>query len=263
MLRLRHRFALSLLCVAPLGVVGACDDDDAPAKKAKPTDAGSDGSDASDAGDADAGPDKGPFGERVPVTGEQQLTGLHGTVNVVRDKNGWVHIFAHDVEDVMRVEGWMMAVDRGGQLEIARRLATGRLAELLAVASPGQIDDDITMRTIGLHRAAAEIYAAMDPNSKEKRAIDAFADGVTQWNQAYRAGKVSPPQELVGLPASAFTDWSPIDSLAMARLQTWSLSYDADTDISNSEKVEKCAPCHDRGQRSPGQAARRIWWRSV
>jgi penicillin amidase len=238
MLRRRHRFALALASLCPLALAGACDEDD-PTVAYHGPDAGQDATQDATQDGKDAGPDQGPFGERVPVTGTQPLDGLHAAVNVVRDKYGWVHIFGRDIEDVMRVEGWMMAVDRAGQLELARRLATGRLAELFGQADPGQIDDDITMRTIGLHRVAAAIYAAMDPASEEKRAIDAFADGITQWNKAYRAGKVKPAQELAGMPPSAFTDWTPADSLALARLQTWSLSYDADDDISRTAKIEK------------------------
>lgn len=240
MLRLRHRFALVLVCSAPFSLVASCDDgEEGRASPSGGGGAGGSGGDASADAPPDSGDDKGVFGERVPVTDTRGIDGLLAPVNAVRDKHGWVHIYARNLTDVMRVEGYMMASDRAYQLEIARRLATGRLAELFGEADPGQIDDDITMRTIGLHRAAKATYDALDPNSEAKQILDAFADGVTQWNRAFREGKVKPPQELAGMPASAFSDWTPADSLAMARLQTWSLSYDADDDISRSEKVEK------------------------
>jgi penicillin G amidase len=219
MLRSSHRFALSFLTLAPLVLAAGC---------------GSDEPDVSRKSN-----DPGPFGTRVAVTDTRQISGLKGSANAVRDKYGWMHIYARNAEDLFRVEGWMMAADRGGQLEIARRLATGRLAEVFGAADPGQIDSDITMRTIGLARTAQKIYDSLDPKSDTKKYLDAFADGVSQWNAAYRAGEVHPPQELAGLGPEFFTDWSPVDSLAMARLQTWSLSYDADSDISATEKVEK------------------------
>jgi penicillin amidase len=220
-MRFRQRFASGLVCFGCLVLAAACGDDDEENVTAGSTD-----------------PGKGPFGERIPITDTLNLDGLESGVNVVRDQYGWTHIYAKTLNDALRVEGYMMAADRGGQLEIARRLTEGRLAELFAEADPSQIDDDITMRTIGLHRAAKAIYAAMDPESEAKKGLDAFADGVTQWNRAYREGRVAPPQDLLGMPASAYTDWTPEDSLAMARLQTWSLSYDADADISATKTVE-------------------------
>lgn len=238
MLRLRHRFALCLLCAAPLAFAPACGDDEELNEEPGTGGAGGAGGTGGDSG-ADAGVDKGVFGERVPVTETLSITGLGASVNAVRDKYGWMHIYARNVEDAMRVQGWLMARDRGFQLELARRSATGRLAEILGEADPGQVEDDITMRTIGLHRAAKAMYAALDANGEHKKLLDAFADGVSQWNKGYREGKLKPPMELPGIPPSAFTDWSPVDSLAMARLQTFALSYDADDDISRSEKVEK------------------------
>jgi len=252
MLRLRHRFALSLLCASPFLAASGCGDDDDGGGHAHST--GGAGGDAG--GDADAGVDKGVFGERVPVTETRGLTGLTSPVNAVRDKHGWMHIYARNVIDAMRVEGWLMARDRGYQLELARRSATGRLAEILGEADPGQIEDDITMRTIGLHRAAKAMYEGMDPTSEHRKLLDAFAEGVTEWNRAFREGKLKPPQELPGIPASAFTDWSPEDSLAMARLQTFALSYDADDDISRSEKVEKVRGVFSASASDPAAKAR-------
>lgn len=256
MLRLRQRFALCLLCSSPFFAVSACHDgEEGEGSPGTGGSGGSGGDSGTDTG-TDAGPDKGVFGEQVPVTETRGLEGLTGAVNAVRDKYGWMHIYARTVEDAMRVEGWLMARDRGYQLEIARRLATGRLAELFAEADAGQIEDDITMRTIGLHRAAKAIYDGMDPTSEHKKAIDAFADGVTQWNTAYRAGKLKPPQQFELMPPEAFTDWSPVDSLAMARLQTWSLSYDADDDIGRSETVEKVRAVFNPSASDPAAKAR-------
>ncbi len=94
------------------------------------------------------------------------------------------------------------------------------------------------MRTIGMHRVAKQIYDGLDPNSEVKQALDAFSDGISQYNAALRAGDVQLPQSLPGMPPSAFTDWSPVDTLAMGRLQTFELSYDAGADIGLTSKVD-------------------------
>jgi penicillin amidase len=231
MLRARH--FLGLLVTVPLLAFVACGDDE-DVKQASGSDAGNDSGNDSN---VDAG-DKGLFGERVPITETRQIANLTGPVNAVRDKYGWVHIYARNTEDALRVQGYMMAVDRAGQLELLRRAATGRLAEVLGGASEDLIDDDISMRTVGLRRFAEEYYNAL-PAGEIKSYVDAFSDGVTQWNKAFREGTVEMPQNLLGYKKEHFTDWSPIDSLALAKLQTMELSYDADADISRTERVEK------------------------
>lgn len=257
MLRLRHRFALGLLCASPLVALGGCGDDEEGGGKSSTGGTGGVGGSAGSGGGAgDGGVDKGVFGERVPITDTEALAGLSAPVNAVRDKFGWMHIYARTTEDAVRTEGFLMARDRGFQLEMARRLATGRLAELFASLDAGQIDDDITMRTVGLHRAAKAMYEALEPNSRDKKLLDAFADGITQWNRGYRQGKLKPPEELLGIPKEAFTDWSPIDTLAMARLQTFALSYDGDIEISASEKVEKVRKVFHAGATDAAAKAR-------
>jgi penicillin amidase len=226
----RFRYLLGALVTVPLFAFVACGDDDEGGGAIPKHDAGTD-ADAADGGD------KGLFGERVPITETGNIQNLTGPVNAVRDKFGWVHIYARTTEDALRVQGYMMAVDRAGQLELLRRVATGRSAEVLAGAAPGQIDEDISMRYIGLRRYSEEYYNSL-PDGEIKSYLDAFSDGITQWNTAFREGKVEMAQTLLGFEPKHFTDWSPIDSLALAKLQTLELSYDADADISRTEKIE-------------------------
>ena len=153
-------------------------------------------------------------------------------MDVVRDKYGRPHIYATGVPDAMRVEGYLVALDRTMQLEFYRRVSEGRLAEILSDLSPAAIDLDISYRHIGLARTAKAQYDALLAGPV-KDALDAYADGVTQAFRKIRSEEVHLPQGLVGIPTSAFTDWTPVDSLAIARFQTYQLSYDADGDIAN------------------------------
>lgn len=224
------RFVSTLALLLPLAIAQACGDDEPGGGGTPPVDAGPDAAD-----------DKGLFGERAPITRTQQLSGLSGPVNAVRDEYGMVHIYARKAEDAFRVQGWMMAQDRNGQLELARRLAEGRLSEYLGAADPGQVRTDITMRHVGLHRAAQAIYDGLDPNGELKRVLDAFAEGVSAWNAALRAGDIELPTPLFGLELAAFTEWTAVDSLAMGRLQSFELSYDADADIGLTERFDQVA----------------------
>src|SRR5262249_6603574 len=65
-----------------------------------------------------------------PVTGTVNVAGLTGPVDVLRDTYGAVHIYAANAADAFRVQGYQVARDRTVQLELLRRSATGRLAEV-------------------------------------------------------------------------------------------------------------------------------------
>src|ERR1019366_3287556 len=62
----------------------------------------------------------GPFGAAPAITTTTQLDNLSGPVDVVRDTNGLVHIWATNAVDALRVEGYQIAKDRTAQLELIR-----------------------------------------------------------------------------------------------------------------------------------------------
>jgi len=177
----------------------------------------------------------GPLGARpdLPVVQRITIEHLHSPVDVITDVDGRPHIYATNIEDAMRVEGWFVARDRMLQLEYFRRVSEGRLAELLGDLSPAAIDSDIVFRTIGLARVAKVQYNALPAGGETKAALEAYADGITQVFRKVRSGEIAPPPGAIGFPTTAFTDWSAIDSLSIARLQTYLLSYSGDRDIRN------------------------------
>ena len=115
-----------------------------------------------------APPSPGPFGDTPPIASTTQLANLSGPVDVVRDHNGLVHIWATSAADALRVEGYQIAKDRTAQLELVRRVGRGRTAELLGDADPSLIDQDIAMRMVGLLRVAQQMYDALPPDSQSK-----------------------------------------------------------------------------------------------
>lgn len=175
----------------------------------------------------------GPLGARedLPVDERIDLENLSGPVDVIRDTWGRPHIFASTVDDAVRVQGYLVAKDRALQLEVLRRVSEGRMAEILGQTDPGQIDRDIVFRHIGLHRVAKKQLEMM-PDGEAKNALFAFSDGVTQAYKRLRSGELKLPKAIFGIEPETFTDWTPDDTLAIGRLQTYLLSYDADSDIS-------------------------------
>jgi penicillin amidase len=174
-----------------------------------------------------------PLGASVPVDERLQIDNLSGPVDVIRDKYGRPHIYATTVPDAMRVEGYLVASDRTFQMEFYRRVSEGRLSEILSDTTADVIDLDISYRHIGLARTAQAQYDAL-PAGDLKDAVDAYADGVSQLWKKIADGFVPLPDGIIGIPRSAFTPWTGVDSLAVARFQTYELSYDADTDVSNT-----------------------------
>ncbi len=174
----------------------------------------------------------GPLGARedLPVDERVDIENLAGPVDVVRDKWGRPHIFASSIDDAMRVQGYLVAKDRALQLEVLRRLSEGRMAEILGQTDPGQINSDIVFRHIGLHRVAKKQYEAL-PDGETKSALLAFSDGITQAYKKLRSGDLKLPKAIFGIEPETFTDWAPDDTLAIGRLQTYLLSYDADSDV--------------------------------
>ena len=70
-----------------------------------------------------------------PLEGSQTVRGLRGPVDVVRDRWGVPHIYAQSTEDLFFAQGYVMAQDRLWQMEMWRRGAEGRLAEVLGAGA--------------------------------------------------------------------------------------------------------------------------------
>jgi penicillin amidase len=175
----------------------------------------------------------------LPLNERVVLDGLTAPVRVVRDKGGMVHVFARTLADASRVQGYLMARDRAPQLEIFRRIAEGRLAEWAGNAQPSLRSQDLTMRALGLRRTADATYrnlaTSAEPEAKDaKAAIDAFSAGVTAYFRKIRAGE-KVPAAWGTLPKTRYTDWEPQSTLAIARLQTYLLSYTASEELAFTE----------------------------
>ena len=85
------------------------------------------------------------------------------------------------------------------------------------------------MRVLNLRGVAEEIWAEVEANDPEVKAmLEAFAGGVNAYVAAVDAGDAPKPVEWP--LAGAIPPWEPVDSLTVARLQSWDLSFDGRTD---------------------------------
>src|SRR4029453_7560517 len=126
--------------------------------------------------------------------GTLRLKGLASTVEVRRDQQGVPTIGADNERDATFAMGFLHAQDRLWQMEFNRRLAAGRLSELLCAAAP---PSDKVLRTLGVRRAAQRSYETLD--EVNRLLVDAYVDGVNAF-LASRSGPLPPEFLLLRSP---------------------------------------------------------------
>ncbi len=132
-------------------------------------------------------------------------SGLYAPVTIVRDRRGIPHISARNDHDLYFAEGYVEGSDRLFQLDLTRRYAYGRLAEVFGVKA---LALDEALRAVDIRGIAERQLHAL--SRREREAMLAFSEGV---NAA--AGAQPLPVEfrmLLYQPAA----WTPKDSLAVS-----------------------------------------------
>ncbi|MBV8067925.1 MAG: penicillin acylase family protein, partial [Candidatus Eremiobacteraeota bacterium] len=143
--------------------------------------------------------------ESAATQGSFYIAGLHSPVTIVRDERDVPHIRAADEHDLYFAQGYVEGSDRLFQLDLSRRYAYGRLAEVLG---PKALPYDKAQRAVNIDGIARRQLDALAP--RDRSALLAFSDGVNA------AAETQPlPVEfriLIYRPAA----WSVKDSLAVS-----------------------------------------------
>ncbi len=150
------------------------------------------------------------------IQGEKVVSGINAPVSVYRDKAGVPHLEAANLEDLYFAQGYVTAQDRLFQMDLSRRVVSGRLSEVVGEAT---VDRDRFFRTLGLRRAAE---ASLDAYSSEARnVLDWYAAGVNAFiTEATKKNTLPPEFILLGYKPEK---WDPIDSLAIAKYMAFDL----------------------------------------
>jgi penicillin amidase len=148
--------------------------------------------------------------------GTIRVEGLAAPVEVRRDAFGIPAIVAASERDAQFALGFVHAQDRLWQMEFNRRLAAGRLAEVLGTSA---VPTDAFLRTLGVQRAAQRIYDALD--AEHRALIDAYVEGV---NASLAARRGPLPLEFVLTRAPAPEPWTGADSVAWSLMMAWDLA---------------------------------------
>ncbi|NBB32862.1 penicillin acylase family protein [Pseudomonas sp. BC115LW] len=116
--------------------------------------------------------------------GQVQLQHLEGSVTVRYDERGIPHVRAGNEIDLYRALGYVQAQDRLFQMEIMRRLSRGELAEVLG---PKLLDTDKLFRSLRIRERAESYVAALDKESAAWKALQAYLDGINQYQDTHAA----------------------------------------------------------------------------
>lgn len=161
-----------------------------------------------------------------------RLAGLGAAATIDLDDRGVATIRAGSVEDALRAQGWATARERAFQLDLLRRTATGRLAELFGEAA---LPLDRKHRMYGFAGVAEAAVPLLPP--RERADLEALAEGINACLDSRR-----------GRPGLEFTllrtqpePWRPADSLAVLLLMYEQLTDDVEAER-GLERLESLPP---------------------
>ena len=185
--------------------------------------------------------------DTVPVTQTVRLPGLGATTDVVYDDYGIPHVYSPDVESAVYAQGYLTANVRFWEMDAFRRVAEGKLSEIFGKLT---LSTDVEMRTAFTTRDGRRLEEALWQNVQAvdpplARLLNAYAAGVNAWLADLRAGRNGaelPPEYELSLVIDQrpedLVDWRPQDTLAIGRLQAWSLSETLDEEIARARLLQ-------------------------
>lgn len=148
------------------------------------------------------------------ISGKRTIKGLGDVVTITFDEVDIPHIKAKSQADAYFALGYLHASERSWQLEMNRRVASGRLSEILGNET---VKIDRFIRTLGIKRAAERQFDRYPVSAK--RLLQAYADGVNAGNA--QLGWALPVEYF--LTGSKPGHWSPTDSVAWMLMMAYDL----------------------------------------
>lgn len=162
-----------------------------------------------------------------------QLAGLSAPVEVRRDKHAIPHIRAQNRADLFRAQGFIHAQERLWQMEQNRRIARGTLAEIFGEPA---LEADRFSRTVGFLRAAQAELDQLDEESRQ--CLEWYAEGVNGYIRS-RPGRLAAEFNLLRFQPEP---WDVLDSLAYAKVVSWSLGINWESELIRLQLLNRLDP---------------------
>ena len=159
-------------------------------------------------------------------SGKRTIKGVSDSVVITFDESDIPHIKANSQTDALFALGYLHATERSWQMELNRRLASGRLSEILGSET---VKIDRFIRTLGVKRAAERQFDRYPVATK--RLLQAYADGVNTGNA--QLGWALPVEYF--LTGSKPGHWSPTDSVAWMLMMAYDLGGNWDKELQRLE----------------------------
>ncbi len=159
-------------------------------------------------------------------SGKRMIKGVGDSIVITFDESDIPHIKANSQTDALFALGYLHATERSWQMEVNRRLASGRLSEILGSQS---VKIDRFIRTLGVKRAAERQFDRYPVAAK--RLLQAYADGVNTGNT--QLGWALPLEYF--LTGSKPGHWSPTDSVAWMLMMALDLGGNWDKELQRLE----------------------------
>jgi penicillin amidase len=163
--------------------------------------------------------------------GNVSIKGLENSVEILRDKYGIPHIYASNEHDLFMAQGYVHAQDRLWQMEMYRRMGSGRLSEVLGEST---LSVDKMFRIFGIRRIAEESEDKLDKDTLE--ILKAYAQGV---NAFINEGNL--PLEFVLLGYSP-EPWTPVDSIAWGNMMAYNMGRNHQSELMWAEAISLLGP---------------------
>lgn len=166
-------------------------------------------------------------------------TGVRQPVEILRDRWGVPHIYAANTHDLFFAQGFITAKDRLFQIDLWRRIGTGKLAEVLG---PTAIPRDRIARLVRFRGNWEDEWKSYSPDTKE--IATAFTEGINAYIHSLQ-GKRPLEFEMAGYDPGL---WAPEDvtariaGLLMTHNMTREVQRALDVNHFGLETVQKLMP---------------------
>lgn len=162
------------------------------------------------------------------ISGEVRVAGLAQPVEILRDAWGVPHIYAKSQKDLFFAQGYTVAQDRLWQIEIWRRQAEGRLAEVLG---PAAIERDRNARLLRFRGNWEEEWKSYSPDARE--ITESFVAGINAYI-ASLGGHLPIEFQLLGFRPEP---WTP--EICVSRMAGFPMTNNATDELLRAEIAQR------------------------
>jgi penicillin amidase len=164
-------------------------------------------------------------------TGTLAGLGVKAPVRIDRDARGIPHVRAANEHDLFFAEGYLQGTDRLFQLDVYRRLVSGRLAEVFGSLA---IQNDVAARIYDVNAIVGEQLRRLSPRARAE--LEAFTAGV---NAAIRTRPLAPEFRVLGYQPEP---WTARDSLLVSFATVVALTDDWQEVATREAVIGKVGP---------------------